>query len=125
MITYTLAANVTETGVGPTINITSQNVELSNVNNTGLIHAYQTAPNGSNPTITQMAYRLEGSFDGTIWAPIVATASITGNGGSATTNSANGGVFRTCALAPYMRFVCTTAPATTSGTTFGGAVLSF
>lgn len=123
MITYTLATNVTATGPSAAVYLPALNVELNNTNNTGLLHVFQTAPNGTSPTITQLSFKLEGSFDGIIWAPIVNTLSITT--GASTTNTLNGGVFRTCALAPYIRFNCTTAPATTSGTTFGGAVISF
>jgi hypothetical protein len=122
MNVYKLAENITATATFASVELT--NTDNRNVNNTGLLHVFQTAPNGTSPTITQLSYRLEGSIDGVHWAPIVATAAITA-GGSATTNTVNGGVFKSVALAPFMRLVCTTAPATTSGSTSGGAMLCY
>lgn len=122
MNVYKLAENITATATFASVELT--NTDNRNANNTGLLHVFQTAPNGTSPTITQLSYRLEGSIDGVHWAPIVATTSITA-GGSATTNTVNGGVFKSVALAPFMRLICTTAPATTSGSTSGGAMLCY
>lgn len=126
MIKYTLATNVTAVGNGPTIAIEANNTEVRNTNNTGLLHVYQTASGIPGATITQMQFRLEGSIDGTNWAPIVPVTAINASpGGVATTVTTNGGIYRTVALAPYMRFVCTTAPGATAGSTAGGANLCF
>jgi hypothetical protein len=125
MIAYTLATNVTAVGNGPTVAIETKNTEVRNTNNTGLLHVYQTASGIAGATLTQLAFRLEGSIDGTNWAPIVPVTAINATGGVATTVTTNGGIFRTVALAPYMRFVCTTAPGATAGFTVGGANLCF
>lgn len=125
MIAYTLATNVTAIGNGPTIAIESKNTEVRNTNNTGLLHVYQTASLVPGATITQLQFRLEGSIDGTNWAPIVPVTAFTATGGVLTTVTTNGGIFRTVALAPYMRFVCTAAPGATAGATYGGANLCF
>lgn len=127
MIAYTLATNVTAIGNGPTIAIESKNTEVRNTNNTGLLHVYQTAPGSGATGIVQLVFRLEGSIDGTNWAPIVAATNISTSPGTATTATTNGGIFRSVSLAPYMRFVCTTAPSATGGltTTVGGANLCF
>ena len=123
MNVYKLAENITATATFASVELT--NTDNRNVNNTGLLHVFQTAPNGTSPTITQLAFRFEGSIDGVNWAPIVATTAISATGGSATTNTVNGGMFKSVALAPFMRLVCTTAPATTSGSTSGGAMLCY
>lgn len=126
MIKYTLATQVTGVGNSSTVAIESQNTEVRNVNNTGLLHVYQVTPANPSATVTQMAFRLEGSIDGTNWTPIVPVTAVNASpGGVATTGTTNGGIFRTVALAPYMRFVCTTAPASTVGFTYGGANLCF
>lgn len=125
MIAYTLATNVTAVGNGPTVAIETKNTEVRNVNNTGLLHVYQTASGIPGATITQLQFRLEGSIDGTNWAVIVPVTAFTATGGVLTTVTTNGGIFRTVALAPYMRFVCTTAPGATAGVTVGGANLCF
>lgn len=127
MIAYTLATNVTAIGNGPTIAIESKNTEVRNTNNTGLLHVYQTAPGAGATGIVQLQFRLEGSIDGTNWAPIVAVTNISTSPGTATTATTNGGIFRAVALAPYIRFVCTTAPSATNGLsqTVGGANLCF
>jgi hypothetical protein len=123
MNSYRLADNVTAVGNSATVEL--KNVDLRNRNNTGLVHVYQLAPNGTTPTITQLAFRIEGSIDGVNWAPIVPVTALTATGAVATTNTTNGGIFRAVSLAPFMRFVCTTAPATTSGSTSGGAMLCY
>lgn len=127
MIAYTLATNVTAVGTSSPIAIESKNTEVRNVNNTGLLHVYQTAPGAGASAIVQLQFRLEGSIDGINWGIIVPVTNISTNPGTATTVTNNGGIFRAVSLAPYMRFVCTTAPSASGGLsqTVGGANLCF